>query len=214
MKIGIIGCGHIGKAIARHWVEAGHEVILSAKHRENAELLARRLGKHACAATPEEAARDGEVVLLTIPLGEVPRLSREVHEALNGKILMDTCNPYPERDGDVAVEILRAGEGMGLWTARQFPGARVVRAFNSVHSEVFETQSRRPGDPIGVPLAADDHAALNVVAQLVRDAGFGPVIVGGLAEAKRFDVGTPPYGSNLSDKELRYQFSAPTAAAA
>jgi predicted dinucleotide-binding enzyme len=203
MKIGVIGCGHIGSAIARNWVQAGHDVILSARHQENAERLAKKLGKSAQVGTPEEAARLGEVVLLTIPLLDVPKLSEEVKDALKGKIVLDTCNPYYERDGKSADEVFNSGQGTGVWTAKQIPGARIVRAFNSVHAETFETQSRRQGDPVGVPLASDDQEALSVAAKLVRDAGFGPVVVGNLEEAKRFDNGTPTYGSGASDKELR-----------
>jgi hypothetical protein len=203
MRIGVIGSGHIGSAIARHWVEAGHDVILSAKHRENAERLARRLGKRAFSATPEEAARLGEVVLLTIPLGEVPRLGHEVREALREKIVMDTCNPYPERDGQAAEEALDSGHGTGVWTARQLPAARIVRAFNSVHAETFENEARRKGEWIGVPLASDDPEALKIVSDLVRDAGFAPVVVGGLEDSRLFDVGTSTYGSDLPESELR-----------
>jgi predicted dinucleotide-binding enzyme len=203
MKIGIIGSGNIGSAIARHWVEAGHEVIVSAQHRESAERLARTLGPRARAAEPIEAALAGDVVLLTIPLGEVPRLSPEIRKALEGKIVMDTCNPYPERDGAVAQEILDSGRGTGVWTAAQLPGARIVRAFNSVHSATFETEAHRKGDWVGVPLASDDLEALRVVEGLVKDAGFEPVVVGGLVEARQFDPGTPTYGSDASAHELR-----------
>lgn len=203
MRIGIIGSGNIGSAIARHWVEAGHDVLLSAKHRENAERLAKQLGKKACSVVPEDAARYGDVVLLTIPLGEVPKLSDTIRNALKGKIVMDTCNPYPERDGEAANEVIRSGQGTGIWTEKQIPGARVVRAFNSVHAETFASQARRQGDPIGVPLASNDPEALRVVAKLVKDAGFGPVIVGGLEQAKRFDAGTPTYGSDLPVTQLR-----------
>jgi hypothetical protein len=203
MRIGIIGCGNIGSAIARHWIEAGYDVLLSAKHAESAERLAKRLGKKAMAVSPEDAARSGDVVLLTIPLGEVPKLSERIRNALRGKIVMDTCNPYPERDGEAAHEVLRSGHGTGVWTSKQIPGARVVRAFNSVHAETFESQANRSGDLIGVPLASDDKDALRVVSKLVRDAGFAPVIVGELEEAKRFDVGTPTYGSDLPESDLR-----------
>lgn len=203
MKIGIIGCGNIGSAISRHWVEAGHDVILSAKHRESAERLAAKLGPHAQVGTPEEAARDGEVVLLTIPFGEVPRLAPEIKEALKGKIVMDTTNPYPGRDGEIANTVIHSAMGTGPWTRSKLPGARIVRAFNSVHAETFVSQAHRSGDLVGVPLASDDQEALQVVSKLVQDAGFGPVIVGGLAESKRFDVGSPTYGSGASDIELK-----------
>jgi predicted dinucleotide-binding enzyme len=207
MKIGIIGSGKIGSAISRHWAEAGHQLLVSAKHRENAERLVKRLGENrAKAVKPEESAQQGEVVLLTIPLGEVPQLSPELKEALRGKIVIDTCNPYPERDGQPAKDVFQSGRGTGVWTSSQIPGARVVRAFNSVHAEIFETEAHRKGDPVGVPLASDDEDALEKVAQLVRDAGFGPVVLGRLENAKLFDPGTPTYGTDVSDQELRNQF--------
>lgn len=212
MKIGIIGSGKIGSAIARHWSEAGHELIISAKHRDSAERLARVCGERARAATSEEAAREGEVVLLTIPLGEVPRLSQGVRDAVRGKIVMDTCNPYPERDGEVAEEVIRSGKGTGVWTAQQLPGARIVRAFNSVRASTLESQARRKGDPVGVPLASDDAEALEEVSRLVRDAGFGPVIVGKLEDARRFDRGTETYTSDASEPELRQAFGKAQAA--
>ena len=162
-----------------------------------------KIGIFGCGKTPEEAAREGEVVLLTIPLGEVPKLSQEIRDALKGKTVLDTCNPYPERDGPVAQEILDSKEGTGRWTAKQFPGARIVRAFNSVHAEVFESQAYRNGDPVGVPLASDDDEALKLAGKLVRDAGFGPVVVGKLNSAKLFDHGSETYGSDVSDKDLR-----------
>jgi predicted dinucleotide-binding enzyme len=207
MKIGIIGSGNIGRAISRQLAEAGHEVFVSAKHFENADRLAKDIGFNAKAVTPEEAANLGEAVLLTIPLGEVPKLSPELRESLKGKVVMDTCNPYPERDGRVAEEVIASGKGTGVWTKGQIPGARVVRAFNSVHAETFESQAHREGDPVGVPLASDDDAAIQLVARLVKDAGYGPVIVGKLEDAKYFDVGTATYGSDVSEAALRKDLS-------
>jgi predicted dinucleotide-binding enzyme len=205
MRIGIIGSGNIGSAVARHWAEAGHQLIVSAKHQENAERLASELGGHAMVGTPEQAAKKGEVVLLTIPLGEVPKLSDKLRGFLKGKIVIDTCNPYPERDGEAANEVLRSGKGTGIWTAKQIPGARVVRGFSSVHAETVESQSHRTADPVGVPIASDDKNALQIVGKLIRDAGFEPIIVGGLEDAKRFDPGTQTYGSDLGARELREQ---------
>lgn len=213
MRIGIIGCGNIGSALARHWIEAGHSLILSAKHQENAKRLAKQLGRQAFVGSALDAATQGEVVLLTVPLGQVPNLGNEVREALRGKIVMDTCNPYPERDGHYAEEVLKSGRGTGVWTASQIPGARVVRAFNSVYAEMFETQAHRKGQPVGVPLASDDEEGLKTVAALVRDAGFGPIIVGKLENGKLFDPGTPTYGSGLSDQELAAKLKNTAAAA-
>jgi predicted dinucleotide-binding enzyme len=206
MKIGVIGCGSIGSAIARHWANAGHDLIVSAKHLDHAEKIANKLRRRATVSTPEQAAKEGEVILLSIPLGEIPLLSKSVKNALRGKVVIDTSNPYPERDGEAADEVIESHLGTGIWTAEQIPGARIVRAFSSVHAEVFETQAHRKEDPIGVPIASDDAQAIEVVVQLIHDAGFEAIVLGGLKEARRFDPGTETYGSDLGAKKLREKF--------
>jgi 8-hydroxy-5-deazaflavin:NADPH oxidoreductase len=206
MRIGIIGSGNIGETLARLWAEAGHDVILSSRHPEKLKRLAEEIGPKARAGTPDDAARGGEVVLLSIPLGEIPKLGRGVTEALRGKIVMDTCNPYPERDGDAAREVFREGMGTGVWTARHLPGARVVRAFNSVYYVTLRKEAHRSGDPVGIPLASDDDEALKIASKLVRDAGFGPVVVGELRRARDFDPGTKPYATGASVRELETMF--------
>lgn len=203
MKIGFIGCGNIGKALAQQWVNAGHEVILSSRHPDSLKSFAKKLGPKASVASPEEASQQGEIVLLTIPLGEIPNLSEELVGALDGKIVMDTCNPYPDRDGQSGVEALKDRTGSGAWVANHLPGAIVIKAFNTVYYKLLESEAHRRGDLIGVPLASDNEEALKTVSKLVKDAGFGPVIVGSLRKAKEFDNGTPPYASGASVTELK-----------
>jgi predicted dinucleotide-binding enzyme len=204
MRIGIIGCGNIGSTLARLWVEAGHEVIVSSRHPQELEDFAHELGDQACAASAEEAAQSGDVVLLSIPLGTISDLSNEVRRALQGKIVLDTCNPYPERDGEAAYEVRRMGLGTGRWTSNQLPGARIVRAFNSVPAALLQSESHRGGeDPIGVPLATDDPEALSIAVRLVQDAGFAPVIAGDLNRSKDFDPQTPPYASGARQSQLK-----------
>ena len=99
--------------------------------------------------------------------------------------------------------MLDEGTGSGLGTQAHLPGSRVVRAFNTVYYKTLEKEAHRAGDQVGIPLAGDDGAALEIAAGLVRDAGFDPVIVGGLAEAGRFDVGTAVYNSGKSGAEVR-----------
>jgi 8-hydroxy-5-deazaflavin:NADPH oxidoreductase len=206
MKIGTIGTGNIGAALARHWAKAGHELILSSRHPTELKDLAEELGAKASIGTPEDAARQGEVILLSIPLGGIPKLGKAVVDSLRGKIVMDTCNPYPGRDGDAAREVVREGMGSGLWAAKHLPGARVVKAFNTVYFKLLESEAHRSGDPVGIPLASDDEQALQTVSQLVRDAGFGPVVIGELKRAREFDVGTPPYNTGASASELETMF--------
>lgn len=203
MKIGIVGAGNIGGTLARLWSQAGHQVILSSRHPSSLMDLAQSLGKNASTATPEETARLGEIILLSIPLGQILNLSKEFIANVKGKIIMDTCNPYPERDGKAGEEALFDTSGSGIWVARHIPGAIVVKAFNSVYYRTLQSQAHRQGDPIGIPLASDDQSALATVSQLVQEAGFGPVIVGSLQRAKEFDHGSPAYASDASVQKLR-----------
>src|SRR5438309_8048019 len=112
LKIGIIGAGHIGGTLASLWVKAGHEVLVSSRHPDQLERLARSLGPKARAGTPREAALFGDVVLVSVPYGALPQIGRGLKAELSGKIVLDTGNPYPQRDGDMAVEARRKGTGV------------------------------------------------------------------------------------------------------
>jgi len=201
VKIGIIGAGHIGGALARLWVKAGHEVLISSRHPEQLTALAQSLGPKARVGTPREAALFSEVVLISVPYKALPQLGQDLKSELAGKIVLDTCNPYPERDGDMALEARK--EGTGVASARYLPGTRLVRAFNAINSGDLARQARVDGQLVAIPLAGDDAEALRVASQLVRDAGFEPVIVGPLSRAREFDWGTKPYTRLLTAPELR-----------
>lgn len=201
LKIGIIGAGRIGGTLASLWAEAGHEVLVSSRHPEQLQELARSLGPKARAGTPREAAVFGEVVLVSVPYGALPQIGRDLAKELAGKIVLDTGNPYPERDGDMAIEARRKGTGVA--SAEFLPGVRLVRAFNAIGFRSLRSEAHRAGKPVAIPLAADDAQALRMAARLVRDAGFEPVVVGPLARARLFDVGTPVYTQLLTADELK-----------
>ncbi len=200
-KIGVIGAGHIGGTLAGLWVRAGHEVLLSSRHPEELTGLAQSLGPRARVGTPREAAVFGEVVLISVPYGALPQVGHDLAAELAGKIVLDTGNPYPARDGDMALSARRKGTGVA--SAEYLPGVRLVRAFNAIRYEDLASQAHRAGEPVAIPLAGDDPEALAVAQRLVRDAGFEPVVVGGLARAKDFDVGTPVYVKLLTAAQLR-----------
>ncbi len=200
-RIGIIGAGHIGGTLAKLWVASGHEVLLSSRHPEELKALATSLGPKARVGTPREAAVFGEVVLVSVPYKALPDIGRELKSELAGKVVLDTCNPYPERDGPMAVEVRK--EGTGVASPRYLPGVRLVRAFNAIGWRDLEHEAHRQGELIGIPLAGDDAQALAVAQQLVSDAGFAPVVVGGLERAREFDVGTMPYTHLLTAAQLR-----------
>ena len=201
MKIGIIGAGHIGGTLARLWVAAGHEVMLSSRHPDELRPLAKQLGPKAHVGTPKEAASFGDVVLVSVPYKALPELGRDLKAELAGKIVLDTCNPYPGRDGDMANEARKKGTGVA--SAEFLPGTRLVRAFNAINAGSLASEAHRKPPLVGIPLAGDAAEALSVAQRLVTDAGFDPVVVGGLARAKDFDVGTPVYTKRLTAAELR-----------
>ncbi len=203
MKIGIIGSGHIGSTVGKLWAKAGHQVMFSSRHPEQLDDLVKSAGGNARRGTPEEAARFGDVVFLSIPFKDIPETGRALGPLLRGKIVLETGNPYPERDGDMARQLIESGRGTGPFVAEYFPGAIIVRAFNSVWSETLAKQAHRAAPQVGIPLASDHRDALQLAATLVKDAGFEPVIVGGLARSKEFDVGTPVYNTGMSGPELR-----------
>jgi predicted dinucleotide-binding enzyme len=201
LKIGIIGTGHIGGALAMLWVQAGHEVLMSSRHPEELQPLARSLGPKAHVGTPKQAAEFAEVVLVSVPYGALPQVGRDLKAELAGKIVLDTCNPYPSRDGEMAVDARRKGTGVA--DPEFLPGVRLVRAFNAINSGDLRSEAHRKGEPIAIPLAGDDPQALKVAEQLVRDAGFAPVVVGPLSTAREFDVGTEVYTRLLTGPQLR-----------
>jgi 8-hydroxy-5-deazaflavin:NADPH oxidoreductase len=201
MKIGVIGSGRIGGTLGTLWVKAGHEVMFSARNLDPVQKLVAGLGPRVHTGTPKEAAVFGDVILISVPYGALPQLGRDLASDLKGKVVLDTCNPSPGRDGDMAVAA--RAKGTGVASAEYLPGVRLVRAFNTVPSAALRSEAHRAGDKVAVPLAADDEAALKIAIQLVQDAGFEPVVVGPLARAKEFDTGTPVYGKALMAAELR-----------
>lgn len=201
MKIGIIGAGMIGSTVGKLWVDAGHEVKFASRHPEELTPLVEKLGARASAGTPSEAAAFGEVVMVTIPLVALRDLARDV--PLAGKVVLDTSNAYERRDGATAREATEHPRGSAGWAAEMFPGARWVKAFNTVYFKTLETEAHRDGDRVGIPLASDDRDAMEIAAQLVRDAGLDPVIAGPLERGKEFEPGTKVYNTGMSGADVR-----------
>lgn len=201
LKIGIIGAGRIGGTLAEHWAKAGHELFISSRHPEQLKPLATRLGPKVRVGTPEQAAAFGDVLLISVPYASLPQIGRDYAAQMRGKVVLETGNPFTARDGAMA-EPARA-KGTGIASAEFLPGVRLVRVFSSVPHSAVLGEAHRNGERIGVPLAADDPAALTLAERLVRDAGFEPVLVGGLARARDFDVGTPVFGRAITARELR-----------
>lgn len=200
VKIGIIGSGDVGSAIGAVWVEAGHEVMFSSRHIEHDKSLAARLGAGARAGTPREAAAFGDVVMVSVPYHALPDVGENVGDLLEGKVVIDTCNPFPSRDGEIA-DWARE-KGAGLASAELLPGARLVRAFNAIGAERMGSAYREPGR-VGMPIAGDDAEAIEVVSGLIRELGYEPVVIGGLEMGKYLVPGTALAGEHSADEVRR-----------
>jgi predicted dinucleotide-binding enzyme len=203
VRIGVIGAGRIGGNVARLLAGAGHEVLLSFS-RDSAALEARaaEMGPAARAGTPAEAAAYGEVVILSVPWRLIDEVLAEVG-GLDGRIVLDTSNQY----GAGGLESVPDGLTAAQLNARRMPGARVVKAFNTVTSAFLAESAGRTGpDRVVMFMCGDDAGAKDVVAGLIEDAGFTPVDLGGLADAAPME---PPrragavYGEEYHEAEAR-----------
>jgi predicted dinucleotide-binding enzyme len=190
LKIGIIGSGKVGSALGAVWVKAGHEVMFSSRHLEHDQALA---------GTPHEAAAFGEVLIISVPYRALPDIGKDLADLIKGKVVIDTCNPYLQRDGEIA-ESARE-KGAGLATAELLPGARIVRAFNAIGAAKMGSAYRKPGR-VGMPIAGDDSQAVEVASSLIREIGYVPVLIGGLEMGRYLMPGTALAGER-SAEEIR-----------
>jgi predicted dinucleotide-binding enzyme len=200
--IGFIGAGHIGGTLARLAVEHGQAAVVSNSRGPHTLVdLVAELGDNARAGTAEEAASDGEVVVVTVPF----HAYRDVPATpLKGKVVIDTNNYYWERDGHVAALDDGSTTSAEL-LAEHLEGALVVKAFN--HITAADLGSK--GSPAGTPgrralaIAGDDAEAKGVVTELIDRWGFDVVDAGPLSEGWRFQRDTPAYGTELDAEGLR-----------
>ena len=200
MKIGIIGSGTMGGALGLLWAEAGHQVLFSSRNPDQLMDLVRSAAPRASAGYPDAAAFFGDVILLAVPSGVIPQIGEDFGHLMQGKVVIDLGNPRADRDGPLADEWLEMGTGLA--TAQYLPGVRLVKAMNALGSPML-ANPMRDGQRIGVPIAGDDAEARNIVADLVRDTGLEPVIVGPLARAKEFDRGSSIWVTGASAQEIR-----------
>jgi predicted dinucleotide-binding enzyme len=201
LRIGVIGAGNIGGAIGTLWAKAGHEILFASRNPDQLKDLVATAGAKARAGTPKDAAEFGPVVFLAVPYSAVPQIGKDFGSMLKGKIVIDCSNPSPRRDGEMA-DVARE-KGSGVATAEFIPGARVTRAFGTINYKIALQNAHRAGEKIAIPIAGDDPEAVKVTSNLVIDAGFDPVMVGGLARSKDFDYGGPGSGKNATAAELR-----------
>ena len=191
--VGFIGSGHIGGTVARLSVAAGDQVVLSnSRGPQTLEELVTELGPLARAATAAEAAEAGELVVVTIPFGAYQSVPAE---PLAGKVVLDTCNYYPSRDGQIAALDDHLLTSSGL-LQQHLAGARVVKVFNNIFYAHLLSLSRPAGseDRSYLPISGDDADAKTAVTKFLDSIGYGAVDGGSLADSWRQEPGTPVYG--------------------
>jgi predicted dinucleotide-binding enzyme len=203
LKIATIGAGREGGALGTLFARQGHPVMFSSRHPDQLKDLVAAAGPTAEAGTIEQAVKFGDVVLLVVPYTAVEEIGKAYGQALATKqLVIDVSNPIARRDGDAIVSWAAEQGGPGLATAKLLPGAHLVRAFNAINFRKLPEDAHRAGDPIGVPIAGDDPAAIALATKLIKETGFEPVLVGGLAMGKYLVPGTPLAGEH-SPAEIR-----------
>jgi len=207
--IATIGAGRIGTAVARIALAAGYDVVLSNSRGPDtlADLVA-ELGPGASADTAAGAAARGDLVVVTIPLHAVDDVPVE---PLAGKVVIDTNNYYPGRDGQIAELDEHRGTSTGL-LQRHLPASRVVKAFNHIESSQLASDGTASGTPARRALAlfGNDAEARGTVARLLDELGFDAVDGGPLAESWRIEPGTPGYGPRLDADGMEQALAAAT----
>jgi predicted dinucleotide-binding enzyme len=200
--IGLIGAGHIGSQIARLAVRNGYDVVISnSRGPETLAALVRELGPRARAATAGEAAKAGDLVVVTIPLKNYRAVPVE---PLAGKVVVDTNNYYPERDGHIP-ELDNESTTTSELLQAHLPTSKVVKAFNHIHAAQLTTDGRPRGtkNRRALVIAGDDPDAKATVARLIDQFGFDSVDAGALKEGWRIQRDTPGYGPRRGAEELR-----------
>ena len=205
MNIGIIGAGKIGGALTRRFTALGHKVfVANSRGPETLAGLAAETGATAVA----EAARSGELVVVTIPEKNIPSLPRGLFAGVpDSVVIVDTGNYYPQqRDG--RIDGIENGTPESRWVERQL-GRPVIKAFNNIFAQHLQDLGKPAGTSgrIALPVAGDDATAKGVVLRLVNDLGFDAVDAGGLDESWRQQPGTPVYAKDFDTEGVRRALS-------
>ena len=208
MNIAIVGAGNIGGNLTKRLTHLGHRVTVA--NSRGADTLG-ELG-HLTGATPRDVAdvaRDADVVIIAIPLKNVPNLPVGFLDGASAHVVVvDTSNYYPQqRDG--RIDAIEDGMTESRWVATQI-GFPVVKAFNGIYAAHLIDRARESGDPerIALPVAGDDDSAKRVVMGLIEELGFDAVDAGTLDESWRQQPGTPVYGATTDAQGVRLALAA------
>ncbi|RKR89889.1 hypothetical protein BDK92_4248 [Micromonospora pisi] len=202
MHIGIIGAGNVGGTLAKRLAESGHEIaIANSRGPQTLQDLVGELGHRSHAVSASEAARFGDLVIVSVPFGRYDELPTK---ELKGKPVMDTGNYYPERDGHYP-ELDEDKTTSSEMVQQHLKGAHVVKAFNTLHAENMRDHARQSSaqERYGIPMSGDDPQAKRAIADLVEELGFQPVDAGDLATGgRKQQPGSITYEADFTADEL------------
>jgi predicted dinucleotide-binding enzyme len=202
MKIGIIGAGHIGGNLTRRLTKLGHKVfVANSRGPETLTDLAAETG--ATPVTVKDAARSGDIVIVTIPVKNIAKLPRDLFADVPANVVVvDTGNYYPQRDGHIPE--IESGTTESRWASQQL-GRPVIKAFNNIYAKHLLDRGKPAGSPgrIALPVAGDDKAAKAVVMKLIDELGFDPIDAGRLDDSWKQQPATPVYGTDLDADGVR-----------
>lgn len=209
MNIGIVGAGHIGSNSARLLASAGHDILISGRDPAKAARVADQLGSGITAGTPKEAAGFGDVVMISVPWTQLDSVASSVG-SMAGKTVIDTTNHF----GPGGIQPLPFGYSAAQVNAERFANPRLVKAFNTLTAGFQASSAGRTGlNRVLVFMAGDDPAATDIVAELIDDAGFAPLLVGGLGDAAPMEAPRRP-GALYGEEYQQHQADAIKAALA
>ncbi len=200
MKFGIIGSGDIGGNLGLHLAKAGHRVMFSSRHPQQLEGLAEKGGENASVGTIKEAAKFGDAIILAIPFWAVEEVAKKVG-SLEGKMIVETTNPYPDRDGEMAKKVRDSNRPSSEFVAEHFPEAHVLKAFNTIYYKHLRDQAFRDQNPRAIPYAGNHENSLRKLKNLIEEIGFAPVYVGKLSESHPMDVDQELYNKDITAKK-------------
>jgi len=207
MQIGILGSGNIGANAARAFARAGHHVrIANSRGPQTLRVLVEEIGSNAEATSAQEAVDSSDVVLIAVPWTKREEALGEI-EGWDEKIVIDAMNAYTE---DFEIEDLGAKTSTEF-TRALVPGARVVKAFNTIFYKRLASEGKPKGEPdrLAIPVASDDPAAKRVVMDLIDEIGFEPVDNGGLvAGGRKQQPGSPIYNQPIDADAMRRELAA------
>jgi len=207
VTIGLIGAGHIGSQVARLALASGYDVVISnSRGPSSLSALVAELGPRARAATAADAATAGDIVVVSVPLKNYRAVPVR---PLAGKIVIDTNNYYPARDGHIP-ELDNESTTTAELLQAHLPASRVVKAFNHIYAAALTTDGQPAGtkNRRALVIAGDDEGAKATVARLLDEFGFDTVDAGPLKEGWRIQRGTPGYGPRRTAEELRRDLAA------